>query len=74
MATRAVIEARIDALEEALSRGIRRVQFEGVTTEYQTSQDMIRALDRLKAQLTAVDRPGLVRVPMTTKIGTIHEA
>lgn len=48
------IEERIAALEEAIASGVRRVvtQSNGVRTEveYQSLDQMERALDRLKAQ------------------------
>jgi chemotaxis response regulator CheB len=51
MATAAQIQARIDSLEKAIAAGVLIVQHGTSRVQYQSLNDMLRALARLEAQL-----------------------
>jgi hypothetical protein len=50
----------IAALEAAIALGARRVKFQTHEVEYQSTGDMLKALDRMKAEVDASARPGIL--------------
>ena len=48
--TMAVTLEQIAALEQALADGVRQVSVPGLTTTFQTTDSLIKALDRLRLQ------------------------
>lgn len=63
--TMAVTQADIDGLTSAIASGERQVSIGGRTVTYRSIDDLLKARDRLQAELAA--QPGTVR-PKQTKL------
>lgn len=64
MATTVELQARLEALNEAIATGVRSVTISGQTTIYNTTDSLIRARDDLLAQIatqTAREESATVR-------------
>jgi len=57
----AVTQEQIDALVDAIARGERRVRFEGREVEYRSVDEMLRALQALRAEMEPGGRMRLHR-------------
>lgn len=59
----AVTQEQIDALEKALADGVRQVSVPGLTTTYQTTDSMMKALDYLRRQKAIEDAAASANAP-----------
>lgn len=68
----AYTQDQIDALKSALAEGVRSVTHQGVTTVYQTRDEMVAQLAVMEAEVAAADpnaKPSVRRVRMVYSKG-----
>lgn len=53
-------QSDLDLIEKAIASGTRRVRFQSHEVEYQSTGDMLKARDVIKAELDVNARPGIV--------------
>ncbi len=53
-------QADLDALEKAIASGAKRVRFQTHEVEYQSTGDMLKVRNEIKADLDATARPGMI--------------
>jgi hypothetical protein len=53
-------QSDLDKIEKAIATGARRVRFQTHEVEYQSTGDMLRARNAIKAELDAAARPGVL--------------
>lgn len=51
----AFTQTQLDSLEAAIARGVRRVTYDGQTTEYSTTAEMIQLREMMRRQLGLAD-------------------
>ncbi|GLS29948.1 hypothetical protein SAMN04488498_104347 [Mesorhizobium albiziae] len=52
-------QSDLDRIEAAIASGTRRVRFQTHEVEYQSTGDMLKARDVIKAEIDASARPGV---------------